>query len=146
MVSRIVKSALAFETNAIDLYRRLKAKDVGGTLGGGLAHLLHEEELHSRILTDTAAGKLQLEDLEKISREHRYANLEEIEPLGPEALAEWAEELERALKAEQDTFVFYSNLRRMSKIFAVKRAFEVLADMEREHAEILAGLLGRRLA
>ncbi len=145
MVARIVKSALAFETHAIELYRRLKEKDVSGALGGGLAHLLREEEMHSRILADTAAGKMQLEDLEKIFREHLYAGAQEIEPLGPEALAEWSQELERALKAEQDTFAFYGNLRRISKIPAVKWAFEVLADMEREHTEILASLLGRAL-
>jgi hypothetical protein len=145
MVARIVRSAAVFENDAIDLYRRLKARDVSGVLEGGLAHLLQEEQLHAKILADTAAGRLQIEDLERILREHRYANLHAIEPLGPEALAEWAEDLERALKAEKDTFVFYSNLRRISKIPAVRKAFEALADMEREHVEILAKLLGRQL-
>ncbi len=145
IVARIVKSALVFESDAIDLYRRMREKDVSGTLGEGLLHLLQEEELHWKVLNDTATGKLSQEELDGILREHLYANLHAIEPLGPEALAEWGEELSHALKAEQDTYIFYSNLRRSSKIPAVKKAFEVLADMEREHVEILGKLLGRQL-
>ena len=38
--------------------------------------------------------------------------------------------------------MFYGNLRRMSKIPAVKKAFEVLAAMEKEHVDILRKLLG----
>ena len=48
----------------------------------------------------------------------------------------------RALAEEEKTWVFYSNLRRMSKIPVVKRAFEVLAHMEKEHIDILRALLG----
>jgi len=144
ILARIVKSALVFERNAIDLYQRLKEKDIGGALGGGLTHLLEEEELHWRILHETAAGKLGREDLERAFREHLYAHLHEIQPLGPQALAELGGELEEALKEERDTFVFYSNLRRSSRIPAVKKAFEVLAEMEREHVDILMKLLGRQ--
>jgi rubrerythrin len=143
ILARIVKSALVFERNAIDLYQRLREKDLTGALGGGLSHLLEEEEMHWRILTETAEGRLGIEDLERVFREHLYAHLHEIRPLGTEALAELGGELERALKEERDTFVFYSNLRRASRIPVVRKAFELLADMEREHVDIITKLLGR---
>jgi len=41
------------------------------------------------------------------------------------------------------TGVFYTNLRRMSRIPAVRRAFDVLAHMEKEHIDILRALLGK---
>jgi hypothetical protein len=45
----------------------------------------------------------------------------------------------------EKTWIFYGNLRRMSKIPAMKKAFEVLAAMEKEHVDILRRLLGMTL-
>jgi hypothetical protein len=144
ILARIVKSAMVFEKDLIQLYKRMRIADADGALGGGLAHLLHEEELHWTILTEVAEGNLRVEQLERILSEHLYANLHEIEPLGHDTMAVWGEDLDKALKSEEDTFIFYSNLRRGSRIPAVRKAFEVLADMEREHVEILRKLLGRQ--
>ncbi len=142
LLSRIVKSALVFEREAIDRYRGLLERLGDGPARPGLEHLREEEEMHWRILGEAAEGKLDPEELEKALHEHLYASLEEIRPLPRGTLELWGNELAKALEAEKETFIFYGNLRRMSKIPAVKKAFEVLADMEKEHVEILCKLLG----
>jgi len=142
LLSRIVKSALVFEREAIDRYRGLLERIGDGPARLGLEHLQREEEMHWRILGETAEGRLDQDQLEKALHEHLYASLEEIRPLDRGTLDLWGDELGKALEAEKETFIFYGNLRRMSKIPAVKKAFEVLADMEKEHVEILGKLLG----
>ena len=142
ILSRIVRSALVFEKDAIELYRRLK-EAAQGDLRRDMEHLLEEEELHWKILTDAADGKLDAVALEKTRHEHVYSRLSEISPLSPDSLAQWEAELSSAFEQEKETFIFYSNLRRISKIPAVKKAFEILSDMEREHVDILSHLLGR---
>jgi rubrerythrin len=142
LLARVVKSALVLETKAIETYGALRVRPGKGAMKSGLQHLLEEEEIHRRILNDAAAGRLDPESLEKALREHPYSNLASIRPLDEEALEEWGDVLGKALASEKETFIFYGNLRRMSKIPAVKRAFEVLADMEREHVGILSKLLG----
>ena len=147
--SRVVRSALAFETEAIDIYHRL-AEQLGGQkscrddLQGALCHLLEEEQMHWKLLTDAADGKLTVEELERHLASHAFAGLEEMEPLGGEDLERWGPDLARALDQEEKTWVFYGNLRRMSKLPIVKKAFEVLAAMEKEHIDILRRLLGRK--
>ena len=130
----------------METYRTLREKTGEGEMGGSLDHLLKEEEIHWRILNDAAEGRLDPDGLEKALNEHLYANLASLKPLGEAAVTEWKDALGKALASEKETFIFYGNLRRMSRIPAVKRAFEVLADMEREHVEILSTLLGERLA
>ena len=146
--ARVLKSALVFETEAIETYRRLQegleaGRSCAGHLADSLCHLLEEEQLHWKILTDASAGKLGVEELEQILDGHLYAAIGGILPLAGEELARWAGELSEALALEEKTYIFYSNLRRMSKIPVVKRAFEVLVHMEKEHIDILRALLGR---
>jgi rubrerythrin len=146
--SRVIKSALVFETEAIETYQRLQeslaaGRSCAGDLADSLCHLLEEEQQHWKILVDVSAGKLGIEELEQTLDGHLYAAIGGILPLAGEELARWAEELTQALEQEEKTYVFYSNLRRMSKIPVVKRAFEVLAHMEKEHIDILRALLGR---
>jgi rubrerythrin len=148
ILSRVVRSGLAFETEAIDAYNRLLEKLRGSgscdeTLEGSLCHLLEEEETHRKVLLDAAAGKYSPEELESILRGHAYVGIDKIRPLAGATLARWGAELQAALEQEEKTWVFYGNLRRMSKIPAVKRAFEVLAGMEKEHIDILRKLLGK---
>ncbi len=143
ILTRIVKSALVFEKEAIYSYRGMREKIADGPLRHGLEHLLKEEEMHWKILTDASEGKLDTEEMEKALKEHLYENLPTLPPLSREALEAWGDELAEALEREKGTFIFYGNLRRMSKIPAVKKAFEALADMEKEHVEILSKLLGR---
>jgi rubrerythrin len=143
VVRRVVASALALETEGLKTYRRLRDRAGSRTIEPQLAHLLEEEERHWRILEDAAAGRLDVSSLERLVREHLYQGIEEIRPLDGPALEEWGADLEQALVQEERTFVFYSNLRRISKIPQVRRAFEVMAGMEREHIEILRRLLGR---
>lgn len=146
--SRVVKSALVFETEAIETYRRLQeslegGRSCGGHLADSLCHLLEEERQHWEILSRASVGKLGIEELEKVLDEHMYKAIDDIRPLEGQDLARWGGELAEALAQEEKTYVFYSNLRRMSKIPVVKRAFEVLAHMEKEHIDILLALLGR---
>jgi rubrerythrin len=148
ILSRVVRSGQAFEMEAISAYTRLLAKVRGSggscdeTLENSLCHLLEEEETHKKVLDDTAAGAHSPEELERILGGHLYAGLEQIRPLDRETLARWELDLRAALAQEEKTWVFYGNLRRISKIPAVKRAFEVLASMEKEHVDILRKLLG----
>jgi rubrerythrin len=141
ILRRVVRSALVFERDAADTYRLLAEKAVDTPLWEGIDHLLKEEELHHRMLLDAAEGRLVLEALEEILRAHPFAAFGRLAALTPDLLAVWGDDLRGALKKEEETFVFYSNLRRMSRIPAVKRAFEVLAEMEREHLTILRALL-----
>jgi len=146
--SRVVRSALVFETEAIETYRRLQeslggGRACGGLLADSLCHLLEEERQHWEILSRASIGKLGVEELERVLDGHMDAAIDGIRPLAGEDLERWGGELSRALAGEEKTWVFYTNLRRMSKIPVVRRAFEVLAHMEKEHIDILRALLGR---
>jgi len=143
ILRRVVKSALVFEAGSLERYRRLGERLVDSPLWESLGHLLEEEEHHWRILTDAAAGKIDAAQVERLVKGHLFSGMATIRPLDGEALREWGRELERALAEEERTFLFYGNLRRMSRIPVVRRAFEVLASMEREHVQILRRLLGR---
>ena len=148
VVSHVIRSALAFETESIDIYNRL-ADQLGGQKScrddfrGALCHLLEEEQVHWQLLTDAARGKLSLEELERHLAGHAYTGLQEMEPLGDGDMEQWGSDLVCALEQEEKTWVFYGNLRRMSKLPVVKKTFEVLAAMEKEHIDILRRLLGR---
>ena len=129
ILSRVLGSALAFEGEAIDAYRDMqeRMKRTGGacdeSLEGGICHLLEEE-------------------LEKMLSGHPYKGPVVLRPLHGEELERWRVDLERALDQEQKTWIFYGNLQRMSKIPVVRKAFAVLANMEKEHVQILRTLLG----
>lgn len=143
VLRRVVKSALVFEQTSLDTYRRLRDRLVDHPLWDSLGHLLEEEERHWRILADAADGRLDADEIERVVAGHLFSGMSAIRPLEGEALRQWGPELERALAEEEQTFLFYGNLRRMSRIPVVRRAFEVLAAMEREHVDILLRLLGR---
>jgi rubrerythrin len=147
ILRHVLSSGLSFETQAIDSYRGLrekllKAGHCDESLEGSLCHLLEEEEMHHRILSEAAAGRLSLEELERLVHGHVYPGFDSIVALSGDEAARWSADLRRALAQEEKTWVFYGNLRRMSKIPAVKKAFEVLAAMEKEHVDILRKLLG----
>jgi rubrerythrin len=142
VLRRVVKSALVFEAGSLATYRRLRERQADQPLRESLGHLLSEEEHHWRILTDAAEGRLDAAEIERVVKGHLFPGMADVHPLAGEALSEWGPELERALAEEERTFVFYGNLRRMSRIPVVRRAFEMLAGMEREHVDILRRLLG----
>ncbi len=148
ILRKVLASALAFEREAIDAYRGLRDKLTrpgrcgDGALEESICHLLEEEQVHQQILSDTAAGRITLEELERRAAGHFYAGFDALRPLSPEEAEKWAPDLRAALEQEEKSWIFYGNLRRMSKIPAVKRAFEVLAAMEKEHVDILRRLLG----
>jgi rubrerythrin len=139
---------MSFETEAIDLYRGLRerlmeSKSCDESLEASLCHLLEEEVTHQRILAEAAAGNLTQIDLDAMASGHMYPGFDSIRPLAGKALEEWSADLSAALEQEEKTWIFYSNLRRMSKIPVVKKAFETLASMEKEHVDILRRILGR---
>ena len=143
ILRRVVKSALVFEAGSLERYRRLRERLVDSPLWESLGHLLEEEKHHWQILTDAAAGKLDAAQVERLVQGHLFSGMAAIRPLAGETLHAWGPELESALAEEERTLLFYGNLRRMSRIPVVRRAFELLAAMEREHVEILRRLLGR---
>jgi rubrerythrin len=148
ILSRVLASGLAFEDEAIGAYRAMQErlsrdKSCGEDLESSLCHLLAEEEEHKRVLSDAAAGRLSADELDRLLDGHAFSGMGTIQPLSAREIEAWRADLERALDQEEKTWVFYGNLRRMSKIPAVKRAFEVLASMEKEHVDILRRLLGR---
>ena len=146
ILRRVVKSALVFE--AVVASRPTAASRerlVDDPLWESLGHLLAEEEHHWRILSDAAAGRLDAAEVERVVRGAPLpGHGGDLVPLEGEARRAWGPELERALAEEEQTLLFYGNLGRMSRIPVVRRAFEVLAAMEREHVQILRRLLGRR--
>jgi len=147
ILSRVVSSGLAFEAEAIDLYRGLRerlmaSKSCDEALEASLCHLLEEEVTHQRILAGAAAGNLSQSDLDAMVSGHLYAGFNDIRPLEGNARELWSVDLGAALLQEEKTYIFYGNLRRMSKIPLVKKAFETLASMEKEHVDILRRLLG----
>jgi rubrerythrin len=148
ILSRVVRSSLAFESEAIETYRRIRqelsgVKSCSESLENGLCHLLEEEEAHWKLLHDAADGKVSMEKLDGLVQRHVYAGIDDLHPLQGDELERWGPELSTALAQEEKTWIFYGNLRRMSKIPVVKRAFEALSVMEKEHVDILRRLLGR---
>jgi rubrerythrin len=142
ILRRVLKSALVFEREAQGLYETLQG-ELGEEARGGLAHLTEEERMHRRLLEDIVAGRLDGGELGRALEGHRYHALEQTAPLDRATLEAHGERLEGALRDEEATVGFYANLERISVIPAVKLAFRLLAEMEREHVEILSRLLGR---
>jgi rubrerythrin len=147
LLSSVLRSAMAFETEAIDAYRGLRAGLLAkgachDSLESSICHLLEEAEAHRRLLEDAAAGRVGLSDLERMLEGHLYPGYDAIRPLEGEDRAHWEAALAAALAREEKTWLFYGNLRRMSTLPLVRRVFEVLAGMEREHVDILRKLLG----
>ena len=148
ILTGVIRSALALEAEAVSEYEQLRAqaeRSRGRThqLGDSLSHILEEERLHVRILEDTGAGGISLPRLEGLLREHASPGLTDVKPLDADGLAQWERGLSSALEHEEKTWIFYGNLRRSSRVPAVRKAFEVLAAMEKEHLDILRRLLGR---
>jgi rubrerythrin len=148
ILSRVLASGRAFEEEAIVTYQAMQEKlrksgSCNEHLASSLCHLLEEEEAHKRVLMDAAAGKLTDEMLDGLLSGHAFDGLDSMQPLSAEERASWGDGLASALEQEERMWIFYGNLRRMSKIPAVKKAFEVLASMEKEHVDILRKLLGK---
>ena len=100
-------------------------------------------ETHRKILTDAAKGGLSDAELERMQSGNLFTRVADIRPLEGAELERWQPDLVRALDQEEKTWIFYGNLRRLSKIPAVKKAFALLASMEKEHVDILRRLRGR---
>jgi len=145
----VIKRALVLETQSVITYQGLQEKainggDRSGMLGENLCRLLAEKKIHRTILLKASEGKLSLEELEALLKEHQITNVSSVEPLNSSILATWEERLSAALEHEERVWIFYSNLRRMSRVPSVKKAFELLAFMEKAHVYILRALLGRQ--
>ena len=141
LLARIIHSALVFEKQAIEVYRGLEREAEPQGLQSGIRHLLEEEELHLRILHQAANGELDPEELERLLRTH----VAESVPVAEFLSVGLSDKLKAVREKEKETYVFYTNLRRISKIPVVRKAFEVLADMEKEHVQILGRLLAGRV-
>ena len=144
VLRRVVKSALAFENDARNFYSSLEQSLEDTNARMGIEHLIHEEDLHKRVVTDLAEGRLSYDGIEEMLAQHRFHDLDAILALDERHLAAWGDELEMALENEKSTYTFYTNLSKISRIPVIRLAFEMLADMEREHIQILVRLLGKQ--
>ena len=148
LLRNVIARGLAFEREAIDAYRALEAglrepgRCADPELEGILSRLREEEQLHERILSDAAVGRLSVEELERARESHRHDRLNAIRPLPGEEAERWRPLLAAALEQEEETWIFYGNLGRMGTMPAMKKAFEVVAAMEKEHVDILRMVLG----
>lgn len=143
----VVRSARAYEAESIEAYRALRAIQSASRgcceeLADSFRRLLEEEEEHRRVLAEVAAGRMSMEELESLLARYVDPRLDNIVPLEADKRGAWAPAITAALAGEEKTWIFYTNLRRTSKIPVVKRAFEVLAGREREHVQILRRILG----
>ena len=142
LIRRGLKSAAAFEEDLSEAYAALLAELKDSPAGARLERLQAEEKQHLAVIRLLAKTPLADEELERLISHAHFHHPEEIAPLDPAVRAAFAEQLEELRKLEQDSYIFYSNLARMSKIPAVKKSFSFLAGQEREHLQILQRLLG----
>jgi rubrerythrin len=142
LIRRVLKSAAAFEENLSEAYSALLAELKDSPAGARLERLQAEEKQHLAVIRRLSRGPAADEELERLISPTHFHNPDEVAPLDSAVRAAFAEQLERLRDLERDSYIFYSNLARMSKIQVVKKSFSFLADQEREHLQILQRLLG----
>jgi rubrerythrin len=142
LTRRVLSSAFTFEADMFRAYQGVLRKLEGSSLGWKLKELQGEEKMHWDLLNRIAGGQISEQELEQIMEQARFHRIEEIAPLPPQELAVHGGKLAVIEKVEEESFIFNSKLQRMSKIPAVKRAFQFMAEQEREHLRILRRLRG----
>jgi len=142
LIRRVLKSAAAFEEDLSAAYANLLDELEHSDARTRIERLQAEEKQHLAVIRRLSRGPAADEELERLISHTHFHNPDEVAPLDPAVRAAFAEQLEHLHKLERDSYIFYSNLARMSKIQVVKKSFSFLADQEREHLQILQRLLG----
>jgi len=168
MIRRILKSALIFEPDSYNLYISIKdavEKSLAGSRAdiadmedmtdmednmvsnviAALDSLINQEKLHEELIREIK-GEMECSGLKKALKripEMHLTNIGDIMPLGRIVDKSISLKINEAVEQEEDSFKFYMNLYRMSKIGSVKEAFSLLADQESIHLILLKKLMGK---
>ncbi len=142
LIRRVLADAFTFEADMSRAYENALRGLEGSSLGEQLAGLLREEREHRSLLERIASGRIPGGELERILEDTHIHRAEAVEPLPPDELAIHGRRLAVIEKVEEESFVFYSNLSRLSRIPAVRRALRFMAEQERQHLRILRRLRG----
>ncbi len=137
----ILKSALDLEEELYGLYEALTSELGSEPLPPSLEVVLEEERLHQRLLREIIAGLVPEERIEALMAAPSFHDLSRVSPLDRERYAGILAPLENILARERQVFALYQGLHHKSKIPAVRRSFQFLADQEEVHAKLLERLL-----
>ncbi len=140
LIKRVLKSALVFERDMFEAYEAILKELQKKPAGERFRKLLEEEKHHQQILTRLTGRRIDDEELEKIFGAAHFHDPASTLPLPPNILKAVGQKIAELQNIEKESYLFYSNLQRISKIPAVKKAFKFLADQERQHLLILEKL------
>ncbi len=148
ILSSVVRRSLAIETAAVNAYRDILAAAANtGTTGDQLrsivSRLLEEDEGHAHMLRKLSAGDRGVAARGPTIASHVRQGEQSMRPAEGEERVRLLTALEAVLAVEESAWIYYGNLRRVSRIHEVNRAFEILAGMEKEHADVIRQILGR---
>jgi rubrerythrin len=141
LIRRVLKSAAVFEEDLSASYAALLEKLKSDPAGAPLARLWEEEKLHLEMIRRLARGPVSSGELDRLIAGAHFHDPEEVAPLPPALRAAFADRLERLQELERESYIFYSNLARISKLPSVKKSFAFLADQERQHLLLVQRLL-----
>lgn len=142
LIRRVLAGAFTFESDMSRAYENALRSLSDSSLRDRLAALLEEERAHRALLERIASRRITGEELEGLLRGAELHRPETVEPLSPRELEEHGRMLAVIEKVEEESFIFYSNLSKMSRIPAVRQAFRFMAEQERQHLRVLRRLRG----
>jgi rubrerythrin len=142
LIRRILKSAAVFEEELSSAYAALLKELESSPVGEQLHRLMEEEALHLKVIRRLVRGPVSAVGLDKLMAGTHFHTPEDVPALNPALRAAFAAQLKQLEDLEKDSYIFYSNLARSSKIPAVKKSFAFLADQERQHLLIVQRLMG----
>jgi rubrerythrin len=143
LLKRVLKSAWVYERDLLASYNSLLQELRQSSVSENLERLFQEEEAHQKLLERISEGTVRPEELETILETEQFHDLSRIHPMEPPLRDRFAVAFSRLARLEEDSFVFYSNLSRISKIPVVRKAFAFLSRQEWQHLVLLRRLLGQ---
>lgn len=143
LTKNVLKNAMVIENRLLKSYENI-IEEIGKKTGRkDLNVLIQSEKTHIELLKQIKQKDFSFNRIKALLEQNCPHNADKIKPLDDKLLTSYREKLEEIENLEHDTFVFYSNLNRMSKIPAVKEAFRFLAQQENIHLQIIKKLLGK---
>ena len=142
LIRRVLKSAAVFEESLSSAYATLLEDLESSPAGEQLHRLMEEEALHLKVIRRLVRGPVSTGELDKLMADTHFHTPEEVSALNPALRETFAAQLKQLEDLEKESYVFYSNLARISKIPAVKKSFAFLAEQEKQHLLIVQRLMG----